>query len=65
MSWILMKGERSLDCNQAPGNLTAVGFFVHRVPCRISHLKAALGTQPMIIHNGLFFLSFWAEMLNL
>lgn len=25
MSWILMKGERSLDCDQGPGNLKLLG----------------------------------------
>lgn len=67
MSWIPMKGERSLDCGLEPGNLTGVGLFVRVAPCRvgISHLKAALGAQPMVTHNGLFFLSFWAELLSL
>lgn len=44
MSWILMKGERSLDCDQGPGDLAGVGLFIHVTPSRawMSPLKAAL-----------------------
>lgn len=35
MSWILMKGKISLDCDQGPDNFASVGLFVHVTFCRV------------------------------